>query len=273
MRLDTHCHLGHSYEGKVKRSQPWSTPEDVMAFFEKEQITHACVIYLPNEVYLLESLLKLAEEKKVKIYPFQWIDTYKEKIYEWDAGVKLHPVRGSKISPLSSVAGRFFRKLPSGFKVLIHTQGSSSLKNISRPQMVLSLSLRHPDKIFIVGHSGAYGFRSFRPSQTSNVELWERYYHSKLLVNEAEFVASVRDNVWLESSYVKKYLMFKIKSLCYSYRIHGRVLLGSDFPYLKEISSIVDQERCLMEDGGLTEEEIKQMHLNGIKLIEGGGVL
>ena len=269
IRLDSHVTVGSSPPGKQVRSNPAGTIDGLLEHFKVNEITHACVYYLPTNEHLLLDLI--SNSRETKVFPVRWIDSYTEDVSDFDVGVKLNAMRGSRIDPNSIKAKRFIKKLPAGFKIFVHMQSSSTLKNVSRPQTVLNLAFRNPDKIFIICHSGAYGWRTFLPKDTSNMKVYNdcliAHYSAQLLVREAVFVASLLDNVYLETSFVLRGVRYKSQLLS---MMKDKVLFGSDHPFLSPyVQSLKRQEKEFMELGW-TEEDIKEVYERGVKLMERG---
>ena len=231
VKFDFHLHVGEVFAGNGKGTP--AEPARCAAYLKENAITHAMVCY--SDKAAMSELVKLCPG--IKFYKLQWITDFNQKLDKGIAGVKLHSHRGSGFSfgedaapglDYASKAMRLFlAKLPEGFIVEYHTQGSTSLSSASRPFVIGKLAIEFRHLKHVIVHSGAFGMRSFYPSNY-DANLLTTAVAQEMLVQEAVLMANRLANVYCDTSTLTGPSHYKTDLL---FSTTDKVALGSDWPY------------------------------------------
>lgn len=259
IRFDGHLHVGVVWGG---RNEPTPAPaEGAAAYLKKNLITHAAVCY--SDRASMDKLVALCPE--VKLYKMQWIASCDQKLDDDIQGIKLHSHRGTGFSFGSDTQGldysskevkRFLASMPEGLIVQYHTQGSSSLNNVSRPLQIGRLAAQHRHLKHVVVHAGSYGLQSYYPS-SADPDLIMSALSQENLVQEAVLVANRLANAYLDCSMLIALGHYKTQLLFYEFK---KASIGSDWPYSdrNKGGAVLEAEKLLSKF--LSEEQIRDIH-------------
>ena len=266
MRLDAHVHIDKVY-GSKKANEVIIERDNLLSFFEKEQLTHICAYYTDYEK--MKELVEL--KKDITFYPIKWI---KSSFLEDDAidslqrGIKIHSIRGYNnqgIDYRGTKLKNYLKKLPSDFLVCCHMQGRSFGSEVRDEEDVARLAMEFPNLKFIINHSGGFGFKSMYPADTGRTEFMKIALGQELSVSNSALMSKRIDNLWCESSILLAQVHFKSYILAY----HNKLLLGSDFPFclnFKNSGSVLRQEAILKKVN--SSLDIDLLHKRAVEWIE-----
>lgn len=233
VKVDFHLHVGEVFAGR-KGSTP-AEPERCADYLKSSGITHAVVCY--SDKAAMSSLVKLCPG--IKFFKLQWVTDLQQKLDKGIQGVKLHSHRGRSsgfafgedaqlgLDYSSRDVRDFLRELPEDFIVEYHTQGSSSITSASRPFMIGKLATEFRHLKHVIVHSGAFGMRSFYPTNGDS-SLMITALSQEMLVQEAALMANRLANVYCEASTLIGPCHYKTDILMTGTE---KAALGSDWPY------------------------------------------
>lgn len=268
MRLDGHLHLGEIYNSKSKGSkQLYVSPEELAAFINKYEITHAIVIYTN-----IKELRKLQTLTPAKLYPVKWvIDPNNLAFNEETVGIKLHHIRGlvNGVNMFEDYDDRcvtnMLKNLPDGFLVCFHTQGRDKIADSCRPLAIAKHAIAFPKLKFIIYHAGNYSLHSYYPIEIS--KLTHVAMSAETAIFEACLISKKIPNVYVEASMLISPNHFKTQLLIQD---DVKLMLGSDYPFMDEISPgriCTQQEKLLKRTK--PSLDINELHQRAIAFIEG----
>lgn len=270
MRLDIHLNLGDIPTTK-KGTKLFVSPSRIKEYIEKNEITHAAVIY-SNLDYALE-LIEIAPQ--IVFYFFQWITNIKKiELSEIDKGICIHSHRGTldgKSFGLDySKISRYFNDLPDDTIIYSHLQGVPSYGNVSRAMSVNNWALNHPNLKFLMEHSGSYMRQDFYPKLNSYEELvkskmaaqfYKQAVGSEACISEACIVSRNIPNTFMDSSI---FLGKNYKTDLLSKNL-GQWSYGSDYPF-NLVSNVKAQEAIMRANYPLVDNE--KIHQKGVDWID-----
>ena len=264
-RLDMHLHLGDVYGSKKGRSF-FVSATDMFNFIRKSKLTHAVIIYSHiNYVRELQELLN-QNNLNVKLYPLKWVIDLKDTSLDPEAvGVKFHHVRGGVIDYESRQFDKYLKQLPDNYKVLMHTQSTTTVGNAARPMIVAEKAIFNPKLKFIVGHAGVFGFKSYYPKDKTG-NYYNDYYYMALqmehLVNEAVFVVNKIPNIWLDISSLFSITHYKSHLILNT----DKFGFGTDYPFNSPYNTVLKQEILLTKIKN--DIDLNNIHTNSINYME-----
>lgn len=271
MKIDLHLHCGRVLDNYLRKGDVIVPTESVVDYFERHEITHACVCYTTRKE--IEDLLLKA--KNTTIYPIQWITDSTDKLYlDINKGVKLHSHRGFS-SPLDKKPGldylekevqEILLSLPDGYIVQYHTQSVSHSLSTPRLSTIGQLAFKYPKLKHMIIHAGAFGLHTAYPTNRDSPH-WYTFNNqavfAEMLIKEATFLADRLSNIYCDSSIIFSRKHFKTR-LVFDCSKSG---FGTDFPFCREsIGSMKAQERLIRLEYG--EDKVKEVHQRSLDWIE-----
>lgn len=287
MRLDFHINIGHIPKSSKQRrddTEQICTPEEVSAFIEREELTHAVILFTDKN-----DIRKLKELTNCVLYSLWWIDRFEDiddlVIDEDCQGICIHSHRGSEKGVDYTKFGRQLKKLPSGCIICVHTQGTTSYENASRGNSVVKWATARPDLKFIIEHAGSYFRTEFYPK----INDYNDYINSSMLsskleaaigseicIKEAMTAANILPNVYVDTSRIhnKNYKSDIINE-------SSSWAWGSDYPFHNGITNykpdksvagtlitVSSQEKIFKKYYNYSDEMIEIVHVLGINWLE-----
>lgn len=270
VRLDNHLHVGKVWGGRNA-----DTPADPAAcseYLKANEITHAVVCY--SDKASMAELKKLSPG--IKFYKLQWVTDLTQPLDKGIQGVKLHSHRGRLngfqfgepaevgLDYNSKAVRQFLAKLPPGFIVQYHTQGSCSHVSTSRPYIVGKLAIEYRHLKHVIVHSGSFGMRSFYPS-TNDKNLLTTALSQEMLVQEAVLMANRLANVYCDASTLTGPSHYKTDLLLTGTK---KTALSSDWPFSEKTpyGPVLKMEQLASRFVG--EEGVTALHANAVAWLD-----
>lgn len=270
VKLDMHIHIG----GLPSTAKSTSTEfvidtKQIAKYIVDSHITHACILYTKYEQ--LEQLSKIVPN--VKLYGLQYYDigSMSEPLDTdkplW-CGVKIHSHRNYSCKHTISYSTRgllssLFNRLPDDSIILPHFQGSLG----SNPLDMMNNMNNFHNLKFIIGHSGSYGFMTYKPTikasefDQNKQNLLLLYMTSINAIDVAINLANNLPNVYLDSSIFVKHKA-KIFNNC------NHTGFGSDKPLGVMKDKLFEEQEILYCNNFTRNLHLNDIHKNAIRFIE-----
>lgn len=232
IKLDFHTHLGVVPKTKkVNSNEKFISPDELVNHFKKFSITHAIIFY--DKYERVQEVQKQLPE--LVVYPIQYISNINmvnDVGKPWCRGIKLHSHRAKignnwGVDYNSDEVFNLLNSLPKDYIVYYHTQNPTTY-NVCNGYIstLLNNIVKFPWLKHIIGHSGSYGYMTYKPTTQSihYNQFLQVHIYSATAIHEAVLMANNFDNCFLDTSTFVKYkaeILSGSKKWC----------VGTDFPF------------------------------------------